>query len=66
MRIGDRIKNGVVKYPDYGRLPPKNKDCMRIRFECYTCGKMCWEKQSSYDRKQRHFCSMKCYANDKI
>ena len=33
-----------------------------VVFNCDMCGKVCLDKPSSFDRKKRHFCSMKCYA----
>lgn len=33
-----------------------------IYFECDYCGKISVTKLSAYNRKKRHFCSMKCYS----
>lgn len=34
----------------------------RINFLCDECQNEASERQSHFNRKQRHFCSMKCYA----
>lgn len=36
-----------------------------IKFNCINCLKECEEKQSHYIRKKKHYCSMKCYAEDR-
>lgn len=36
-----------------------------ISYKCDYCKKDCSEKQSHYKRKKRHYCSMKCYADDR-
>lgn len=33
-----------------------------INYKCDYCGINCWESISSYMKKKRHFCSMKCYS----
>jgi len=33
-----------------------------IKYNCDYCGKENEEKQSHYNKKYRHFCSMKCYS----
>jgi hypothetical protein len=39
-----------------------NNQNKRISFYCDNCGTLSNDKPSSYKRKKRHFCSMKCYA----
>ena len=34
----------------------------KIKFNCDYCNKECEEKSSHYNRKKRHFCRRKCYA----
>jgi 5-methylcytosine-specific restriction endonuclease McrA len=34
----------------------------RIEFNCDYCGEISSDSQSHYNRKKRHFCSMKCYS----
>jgi len=34
----------------------------KIEFNCDMCGKIAYDKPSSYNRKKRHFCSMSCYS----
>ena len=34
----------------------------KIEFNCDMCNKLSYDKPSSYKRKKRHFCSMKCYS----
>lgn len=41
----------------------KARSLVRIRFECEYCKKISSDKPSSYRKKKRHFCSMKCYAD---
>lgn len=35
----------------------------KIKFNCDYCNIESFSKPSAYNKKQRHFCSMKCYAN---
>lgn len=37
-----------------------------ISFKCDYCGKKSKTKSSAYARKNRHFCSTKCYSNYRI
>jgi hypothetical protein len=32
-------------------------------FNCDNCGNQSYDKDSSYNRKNRHFCSMNCYSD---
>lgn len=34
----------------------------KIEFNCDMCGKVSYDKPSSYARKNRHFCSTSCYS----
>lgn len=34
-----------------------------IEYMCDYCGVICWESKKSFEKKKRHFCSMKCYSN---
>lgn len=36
-----------------------------VYFDCYTCGKVSWDKPSSYARKKKHFCGQACYTEYK-
>lgn len=50
-----------MKYPDYSRQKPvfaKN----RLELICDYCTKLFWEAKDKAQKKKRHFCSMKCYA----
>ena len=53
----------LKKYKDVSRNPPKNKNCMRIKYFCDWCGEISFEKESSYKRKDKHFCCTECYSN---
>jgi len=33
-----------------------------VQFNCDNCGETSFDKPSHYKRKNRHFCSIKCYA----
>lgn len=33
-----------------------------IEYTCDYCGVICWESKGAYERKKRHFCSMRCYS----
>ena len=35
----------------------------QIYFNCDYCGELASDKPSSYNKKNRHFCSMQCYSN---
>lgn len=37
-----------------------------IFFNCFQCGKMAFDKPSSFARKQKHFCSQDCYSSYKL
>ena len=37
----------------------------RIIFNCFYCHKQASDRPSHYSRKKRHYCSRKCYANDR-
>lgn len=47
---------------DYFRAPPKFKNCKRIMTACDNCKIIFYEKISTYNRRKRHFCSLKCYS----
>jgi 5-methylcytosine-specific restriction endonuclease McrA len=34
-----------------------------VEFTCDNCGTTAWEQKSHFERKNRHFCSMKCYSD---
>jgi len=53
-----------MKYPDYSRIKPKYAKT-RLELECRYCKKMFWESRSKAIKKKRHYCSMKCYSNDR-
>lgn len=50
-----------MKYPDYSRKKPKWGK-KRLELKCDFCAKTFWESKDKAERKKRHFCSMKCYA----
>lgn len=47
---------------DYSRTPPKNKNNRKIKATCENCSNFFYETRSTYNKKKRHFCSMKCYG----
>lgn len=51
-----------LKYKDYSRSKPINKNCKRLNIKCDYCNNLFYESLSKYNKKKKHFCSMKCYA----
>ena len=47
---------------DYSRQPPKFKNCKRISYLCEICQRVSWDKPSSFNKKDHHFCSQRCYS----
>lgn len=44
------IKPSIKAYSNY------------VQYNCHNCGVDAYDKVSHYNRKKRHFCSMRCYA----
>lgn len=53
-----------MKYGDYSTKEPKWAKT-RVQFNCNFCKKISWDSKSKYNKKKRHYCSTKCYADDR-
>lgn len=69
---GHQLKNGNTKSCGCLKYKPcsqttKNKISealsKKIKFKCDYCGIQTSSSKSTYDKKKRHFCSMKCYSD---
>jgi 5-methylcytosine-specific restriction endonuclease McrA len=50
-----------MKYLDYSRRKPVFAK-KRLELTCDYCAKLFWEARDRAQKKKRHFCSMRCYA----